>query len=93
MADSVTGYHAANLAVHLACALLLFGTLRRIFAAPVLAPRYSAVARRLAFACSLLWLVYPLTGEVVNYVSQRTESLMAFCYLLTIYGVVRACEP
>src|SRR5688500_8117302 len=53
------------------------------------------VARRtleadLALAAALVWAVHPLNSEVVNYISQRTESLMAGFYLLTLYAAIRA---
>ena len=35
-------------------------------------------------------MLHPLNSEVVNYISQRTESMMALFYLLTIYASVRA---
>ena len=31
-------------------------------------------------------------GEVIDYVSQRTESMMALCYLATIYASLRAID-
>jgi protein O-mannosyl-transferase len=45
-----------------------------------------------AFAVALLWVLHPLTTASVTYISQRTELLMALCYLLTMYGFVRAVE-
>ena len=41
-------------------------------------------------AVALIWTVHPLNSEAVDYVTQRTESLMALCYLLTLYGSIRA---
>ena len=75
----VRGYHVGNIAVHLLCALTLFGLIRRV--------RQSVV---FAFVCASLWMLHPLNSEVVNYISQRTESMMALFYLLTIYASVRA---
>src|SRR5205814_1211326 len=43
-----------------------------------------------AFASALIWLLHPLNTEVVDYVVQRTESLMGLFYLLTIYAAARA---
>src|SRR5690606_27564812 len=34
----------------------------------------------------------PLNSEVVDYVTQRTESTMALFYLLTLYAALRALE-
>jgi Flp pilus assembly protein TadD len=73
------GYHAVNLLIHVSCALLLFGIVRRTV-------RETPVAA----AAALLWLVHPLASEAVDYVSARTESLMALCYLSTLYAHVRA---
>ncbi len=73
------GYHVVNIAVHLLCTLVLFGIIRR-----------AGQTTAFAFACASLWMVHPLNSEVVTYISQRTESLMALFYLLTIYASVRA---
>lgn len=76
----VTGYHVVNLAIHLTCALLLFGVIRQTLKDD----------GSMAAAVALIWIVHPLNSEVVDYVTQRTESLMALCYLLTLYGSIRA---
>ncbi len=89
----VRGYHVVNLAIHLAAALVLFGLVRRALAAAVLAPQFREELRApLGLAIALLWLLHPLQTEAVTYVSQRTESLMAFFYLLTLYAFVRLAE-
>ena len=74
----VTGYHVVNIAIHAMCALAIYGLVRR------------SATTRIAFAVALLWAVHPLNSEAVNYVTQRTESLMALFYLLTIYCAIRA---
>ena len=43
----------------------------------------------IAFAASLLWLVHPLQTECVSYITQRTESIMALFFLLTLYASIR----
>jgi tetratricopeptide (TPR) repeat protein len=75
----VRGYRVANLALHLICGLLVFGLVRR-----------TQESADLAFAVALIWTLHPLNSEVVDYLTQRTESLMAACYLLTMYASVRA---
>ena len=45
----------------------------------VAAPRRTSTA----LVVALLWLVHPLQSEVVDYVTQRSESLMALFFLLT----------
>ena len=86
----VTGYHLVNLAIHLLAALVLFGLVRRTLLLPSLAPRVGESATNLAAAAALLWMVHPLNSEVVDYVTQRSASLMGLCYLLTLYCSVRA---
>ncbi len=73
------GYHAANVAVHVLCAVLLFAIARRTFGSD-----------NVAFAIALLWTVHPLNTEAVDYVTERSESLMALFLLLTLYCAIRA---
>lgn len=87
----VRGYHAVNLAIHLAAALTLFGLVRRTLQLPRTRTPASE-ATFIAFATALLWLVHPLQTEAVTYLSQRTESLVGLFYLLTIYGGVRGTQ-
>lgn len=70
----VAGYHAVNLALHVLCGLLVFGLVGR------------QLPTAMAGAVALLWTVHPLNSEVVNYVTQRTESMMAFFFLATLYA-------
>ena len=83
-------YRATNIAIHIACALLLFGLVRRTLSLPLLAPRFGSAASDLAFAAAVVWVVHPLTTDAVTYITQRTESLMASCYLLTLYASLRS---
>jgi tetratricopeptide (TPR) repeat protein len=84
---SETGYHIANIAVHIICALLLFGIVRR-----TLEKRSGGVfhADATALIASLLWMLHPLQSDAVDYITQRTESLMALFFLLTLYCAIRA---
>jgi tetratricopeptide (TPR) repeat protein len=86
---NVWSYHALNLSIHLLCALLLLGSVRRILSGPVLQSRFGFSATNLAFGSALIWTVHPLLTETVVCVAQRTESLCALFYLLTIYGFLR----
>ena len=87
---AVWGYHAVNLAIHLAAALTLYGIVRRSLLGGRLAVRFGAAAPRLALAVSLLWLVHPLQTQSVTYIYQRFESLMGLFLLLTLYSFIRA---
>jgi tetratricopeptide (TPR) repeat protein len=103
----VTGFHVVNIALHAACALLLMAICRRTLTAGLdggpgsaeLRPGESHLTQTLrrhavmiSFGVAMLWAVHPLNSEVVDYLSQRTESLMAVCFLLTIYAAIRAGE-
>jgi len=85
----IWSYHAANLLIHIAAALLLFGILRRTFLLPALQQRFGQAATWLALAAAVLWALHPLQTESVTYVAQRAESLMGLFYLLTLYCVIR----
>lgn len=86
-------HHAANLLLHLAAALLVFGLMRRVLALPRAGAFGPDVAAGLAAAAALLWSVHPLNTEPVAYAVQRTEQLWAVFYLATLYAAVRALEP
>jgi Flp pilus assembly protein TadD len=90
---STTALRVVNLALHLLCALLLFGIVRRTLELPAQAALLPWRPVNVAFSVSLLWAVHPLNSEVVSYVTQRSESLMAACYLLAIYAAARALAP
>ena len=83
------GYHVVNLAVLVACALLLFGIVRRTLR------RHggfggSAPIDGIALACALVWMAHPLLSETIDYTTQRTESMMGLFFLLTLYAAIRA---
>jgi Flp pilus assembly protein TadD len=88
---NVRGYHVANIGIHLACTLLLFGLIRRTPATAAGLTRGPArITDHLAFICALLWAIHPLQTETIDYISKRSELMMSLCYLLTIYGSLRA---
>ncbi|MFH2002419.1 MAG: glycosyltransferase family 39 protein, partial [Planctomycetota bacterium] len=86
----VVGYHLFNIVIHILCSLVLLGVVRRTLLSDKLRPFFEPAAQGLAFVCALLWLVHPVQSECVNYITQRTESMMALFYLLTLYCLIRA---
>jgi tetratricopeptide (TPR) repeat protein len=89
---AVQGYHATNIVIHILCALLLFGLVRRTISVPgsgLRAPG-SGDAENVAFAVALVWALHPLNTEVVDYITQRTESMMALCLLASLYAAMRS---
>ena len=85
-------YHAVNLAIHVAAALLLMGVVRRALLGPRLRKEFADAATPLAAAIVLLWAVHPLTTSAVTYIVQRGESMMSLFYLLTLYCVARGAS-
>lgn len=86
----VRGYHLVNVVIHIACALLLFGIVGRTLNLPSLRDRFGTRSTDLAIAVALIWLVHPLLTDAVDYLTQRTELMLGFFYLLTFYASIRA---
>jgi protein O-mannosyl-transferase len=87
--ESMAGFHAMNLAIHLGAGLLLFGLIRRTLLRLAWG---TAQCGWVALAAAAMWLLQPLQTQSVTYVSQRTESLMGLFYFATLYGFARAIE-
>jgi tetratricopeptide (TPR) repeat protein len=82
---ALAGYDAlsfriVNLLIHMVCGLLLVGVLRRAL------PDMNGAA----WAAALIWLLHPLNSECINYIAQRSELLMALCYLSVLYAAQRS---
>lgn len=89
----VGGYHLFNVAVHMLSALLLYGIVRRTLRCELLRARFGGSADRLALLVALIWAVHPVQTEAVDYITQRTELIVGFFYLLTLYCAIRALDP
>jgi protein O-mannosyl-transferase len=79
------GYHAVNLAIHLANGWLVWWVGREILR------RLGAgdAAGGIALAAATLWLVHPLCTQAVDYIYQRIESLGALAILGTLACFLR----
>ena len=86
------GYHIANLLIHVLAGMTLYGLARRTMLFMRKPDRSGIAAPWIAAAIALVWLVHPLNTQAVSYVVQRTESLMALFYLLSLYALVRYAE-
>jgi protein O-mannosyl-transferase len=90
--NELWGYHAGNLLIHILCALLILGIVRRT----LLQVGGSLASRRdslpIALAVALIWGLHPMATEAVTYVVQRVESLVALFVLLSLYGFIRAID-
>ena len=90
---AVQGYHAWNIGVHVLAALALFGWLRLTFARMATSDALGLTPESavwMALVCALVWVVHPLNSESVNYLTQRTESMMGLFYLTSLYAAARA---
>jgi tetratricopeptide (TPR) repeat protein len=82
-------YHVLNILIHCASGLLLFGILRRTVT------RFDTGeldSDRVAGVATLLWLLHPIQTESVDYTVQRTELLVSWFYLLTLYCSIRVWQ-
>jgi tetratricopeptide (TPR) repeat protein len=86
---NLAGYHLTNFCIHFLTALLLMAVVRRTLLLPYFAGRFNAAAGWLAFVSALLWSVHPLLTDAVVYITQRTELMMAWFYLATLYCSLR----
>jgi tetratricopeptide (TPR) repeat protein len=87
---NVQSYHLVNVAVHVTCTLLLLLIVRQTLRTARVFVEPPGSADAIATAGAILWMVHPLNTEAVNYLTQRTELMMASLYLLTLYCSVRA---
>ncbi len=84
--DNPMGYHALNVAIHIASVLLLFGVALSIMRTLEI-PR----ARDAALAVALLFAAHPINTQPVNYISGRSTLLVGCfslaCFLLYARGI------
>ncbi len=83
------GFHIFNLAMHWFATILLWAIVRRTLLLPYFGQRFTRSADLPALCVALLWALHPLQTEAVQYVSQRTELMMAVFYLSTLYCALR----
>ena len=84
------GYHAVNLVLHAAVAVVLFAFAYRLF---VLWPEEGAwrkLTLPIAAVGALAWLVHPVHSQVVAYVWQRSTSLSALFFLGSLLAYLEA---
>jgi len=72
------GFLLGNLLLHIAASLLIGALAGQILG-----------DRQAAFFSALFFAAHPLAGEPVNYISSRSESLAACCYLATLLLAMR----
>jgi protein O-mannosyl-transferase len=84
--ERVWSYHALNILIHVLAAWTLMGVVRRTLRLETVG---SALPTKTAAAAAFWWALHPMQSETVVCIAQRTESLCALLYLLTLYCFVR----
>lgn len=84
-----TGYHLFSIVVHVASAMVLWGIVRRTLALDYFSGEFDRVAMPLSWTVALVWAVHPLQTDAVEYATQRTELMVGFFYLATLYASLR----
>ena len=90
--NKTLGYHVANILIHVLCGFLLFALITRTLEHGRFADRWGESAPWIAGAVAALWLLHPIQTEAVDYVVQRTETLVSLCYVATLYASLRAWD-
>jgi tetratricopeptide (TPR) repeat protein len=84
------GYHAGNIAVHMANAVLVYMIVLLTFSTPALSESALMDRRRIiALFSGLLFIAHPIETEAVTYITQRQVLLAAMFYLLSLFLYVR----
>ncbi len=87
---AVRGYHLWNIGCHLLCAIVLLMAARRALLHARVPDWLRQSAANVALVIALIWMVHPLNSEVVDYLTERSESMMALAFLITMYASDRA---
>lgn len=85
-------YRVFNITVHLISAFLLFGVIRRTLRHGTGGETFASNADRIAIAAVFVWALHPIQSEALVYIVQRTELMMAACYLGALYCSIRAWD-
>ncbi len=92
VAPQLVAYHIVNILLHLLAGLTLFGIVCRTMIRQQDRPRLQTAAPWLALLIVLLWMLHPLQTQSVTHISGRGTILAGLCFLLTLYGVIRAAD-
>jgi len=88
--DSVTGYHAVNIIIHILSAFFLYLTILNLFNSPKLKDKFNESEHFIALLTAVLWAINPIQTQTVTYIVQRMASLAAMFYILSIYFYIKA---
>ncbi len=84
------GYHAVNLLIHIANAILVYLLAAATFSVPLLeASRLREHAGYIALFSALFFISHPIQTQAVTYIVQRLASLTTLFYLLSLLSYVK----
>jgi hypothetical protein len=88
---NVTGYHIANLAIHIANAFLVYFLIVFLFRTPFLeVSQLRMYSRHIAVVTALLFVSHPVQTQAVTYIVQRLTSLATMFYMASLLAYVKA---
>ena len=89
----VFGYHIVNITIHILSGFFLYLFVATTLKLPAIQSRYKQ-PNLIAFFAALIWLVHPIQTQSVIYIVQRTNSLAAMLFILSIlfYAYARLTE-
>uniref|UniRef100_UPI0040562FFA tetratricopeptide repeat protein n=1 Tax=Candidatus Electronema sp. TaxID=2698783 RepID=UPI0040562FFA len=87
--DSVFGYHAVNLVIHILTAWFLFLTLRLLLRIHDQKKENSGLIDTAALLAALFWALAPIQTQAVTYIVQRMASMAAMFGIAVIYAYLR----
>ena len=88
--DSVTGYHAVNIIIHILSAFFLYLTILNLFNSPNLKGKFNGSEHFVALLTAVLWAINPIQTQAVTYIVQRMAILATMFYILGIYLFIKA---
>ena len=84
------GYHLVNIAIHTLTSLTLYAVIKETIEITESSSNNTVKPTVISGFVALLWSTHPVLTQTVNYISQRTESLMALFYLTTLFCFIRS---
>ncbi len=88
---SLPGYHLFNLAVHLGASMLVCWLALLVLSSPKVKDYpVAGHAKLISLLAGLIFAAHPIQTQAVTYIIQRTASLAAFFYLLSVCCYLKA---